>query len=119
VSNLKPTVMPNIPVTTKVGGQTVSTQRMVQQPTEREVNHFSNQRVKTCATCKSFQNDEKTNAKIRDTDFWRKIRFDYKWRAQYLPGKAHELGLCAQSNGERMVGPTSGACDLYKLRFGR
>lgn len=106
---------PSIPITWKVGGQTVGTQNLVQQPTEGEVNLFSDTRVKTCASCKFFDRNEKTVQKLRQTDFWRKLKYEYRWRLKYLPGDPDELGLCGAQDGT-LVGPTSRACNQYKLK---
>jgi len=106
---------PSIPISWKVGGQVVGTQRLVQQPTEGEVNLFSDPRVKTCGSCKFFDRNEKTLEKFRQTDFWRRLKYDYKWKTRYLPGKPEELGLCGVQDGT-CVGPQSRACNHYKLK---
>lgn len=111
---------PAIPLTWKDGatGEVHSQQMLVQRPTEGEVNVFSQQRVKTCADCKHFDRNEKTLKKFRDTKFFRELVHGYQWKLKYLPGKPEELGLCGVRSGT-VVGPTSKACDHYKLKSGR
>lgn len=113
--------VPNIPITYKAGNQT-STSRMIQQPTPGEVGHFSNKRVRTCASCRFFDKNERTDKFIRDNQIFKKMRSEYGWKepGRYMPtttpGALQELGICGQSQGTRMVGPTSGACDQYRLK---
>jgi hypothetical protein len=107
----------SVPMTWTTGGKQVGpTQHLVQRPTEGEVNTFSSQRRKTCATCQFMEVNEKTKELIRRSDVRRNLKHQNKWRAEYLPiiKSFDELGICAQSRA--MVGPTSGACSFHKAK---
>jgi hypothetical protein len=108
--------MPNIPVSWSVNGQKIAgAKSLIKQPTEGEVNTFSNQRVRVCPDCKFFQKDEKTDRKIKESGLARKLEHEFKWKPEYMPGKVRELGICRQKN-DTVVGPHSKACEYYKVK---
>lgn len=115
MSDEPPIPAPSIPVSWSVNGQKVAGNSLIKQPTEGEVNTFSNQRVRLCPDCKFFQKDAKTDRVLRSSDLIRKLRHEFKWKPEYMPGKVRELGICAQKQ-DTVVGPASKACEYYKVR---
>jgi hypothetical protein len=112
----QPPVMPDIPVTFRAGGQELKAKTLIKTPTEGEVNLFSDTRIKTCGGCRFFDRNERTMQKFRQTDLYRKLRFDWKWREKYLPGgQFDQLGICGQEP-DKATGAVSRACDHYKAK---
>ncbi len=106
-----------VPITWKAGGteQIVGRDMLVAQPTRAQVNLFSQSRIRTCASCKSFAHEHFQQKDVK-RGFIRAIWEEWGPNGhKYVGDRPDKLGRCRQD--ERLaVGPNSLACSHYKAK---
>jgi len=104
-----------VPIEWKAAGsdEVVGRDMLIQQPTQGQVNLFSQARVRTCSGCRSFAHEHFQQKDVK-RGFIRMLWEE--WGAgghRYVGDRPDRLGRCKQ-DASLAVGPSSLACSHYK-----
>lgn len=84
------------------------------QPSAREMAVFSDQRIKTCGTCKHYKHAHAQREFERTHGlFFKELVRDMGWKIRHLGSHPRQLAICGQKD-DTLVGPNSRACEYHK-----
>ena len=104
--------MQGLPVDFQTGGQTVARSSLIAKPDARQLRVFQNARVRTCGSCKFF--DNVAFQKVAP-EFMRQLVHEYEWNPKFIGDHPSKMGRCAQDESVA-VGPNSLGCDAYRVK---
>lgn len=104
--------MHGLPLDYRAGGQTVAQSSLIAAPDARQLRVFQNSRVRTCGSCKHF--DNANFIKVAGA-FMKKLVHEYEWNPKYIGDHPSKMGRCGQDPA-LVVGPNSLGCDAYRTK---
>lgn len=88
---------------------------VLREPTKRELELYSDERIRTCGQCKHFDL-EAGRQKMIEEKFFERLTLEQDWKLRHLGAKPDELGLCGESNGTMVVSFMAVGCDHFTPR---
>lgn len=104
--------MHGLPLEYQSGGQTVAETSLIAKPDARQLRVFQNARVRTCGSCKYFDN---ANFQKVAGAFMKTLVHEYEWNPKFIGDHPSRMGRCGQ-DPSTAVGPNSLGCDHYRAK---
>ena len=104
--------MHGLPLDYMSGGESIAQHSLIAAPDARQLRVFQNARVRTCSSCKHF--DNANFVKVAGA-FMKKLVHEYEWNPKYIGDHPSKMGRCGQDE-QLVVGPNSLGCDAYRAK---
>jgi hypothetical protein len=108
---------PRVPVTWTDGAHRVAVRDVgeVVAPSAHEIGRYGDQRRVTCASCKKFDLTAGQKQMHRE-GFVARLVHEMSWKVKHMGAAPETMGLCGETNGDRLTSMHSAACAHYRPR---